>query len=160
MRAGRSKEIIEIMPEFTEQAIAETDGGALTWLIAALDFPTEPAILHGYGTVIGTGNAIVEWPISTETIDELRGTHPRSHRRTLTPCSHRIGTPGGVVFVMHMSKPERRSAARCGSDHPLFHPLAVDHRPPDPSRPQPSMEPRRSGLPCPWDDRLRSEDRC
>jgi len=68
MRAGRSKEIIEIMPEFTEQAIAETDGGALTWLIAALDFPTEPAILHGYGTVIGTGNAIVEWPISTETI--------------------------------------------------------------------------------------------
>ena len=54
MRAGRSKEIIEIMPEFTEQAIAETDGGALTWLIAALDFPTEPAILHGYGTVIGT----------------------------------------------------------------------------------------------------------
>lgn len=69
MRAGRSKEIIEIMPEFTEQAIAETDGGALTWLIAALDFPTEPAILHGYGTVIGTGNAIVEWPISTETIE-------------------------------------------------------------------------------------------
>ena len=50
------------MPEFTEQAIAETDGGALTWLLHALDLPDYNATLHGYGTVIGTGNAVVEWP--------------------------------------------------------------------------------------------------
>ena len=65
MRAGRSKDLIKILPDFTEQAIAETDSGALTWLISALDFPDYPAKLHGYGTVIGTGNAIVEWDHSS-----------------------------------------------------------------------------------------------
>ena len=50
------------MPEFTEQAIAESDGGGLTWLLSTLSVPDYPAILHGYGTIIGTGNAIVEWP--------------------------------------------------------------------------------------------------
>ena len=29
MRAGKSQQIIDEMPEFCEQAIAETDGGAL-----------------------------------------------------------------------------------------------------------------------------------
>lgn len=59
---GRSKQLLDEMPEFTEQAIAETDGGALTWLLHALDLPDYNATLHGYGTVIGTGNAVVEWP--------------------------------------------------------------------------------------------------
>ena len=54
--------IIDEMPEFTEQAIAESDGGGLTWLLSTLTVPSYPAILHGYGTIIGTGNAIVEWP--------------------------------------------------------------------------------------------------
>lgn len=61
MKGGYSKEMIDILPDFTEQAIAETDGGALTWLMGALGFPTYPAEVHGYGTVIGTGNAVVEW---------------------------------------------------------------------------------------------------
>ena len=85
MRAGRSKEIIEIMPEFTEQAIAETDGGALTWLIAALDFPTEPAILHGYGTVIGTGNDRGVAHLNGDDRMNRKGTHP-DHAGTLTPA--------------------------------------------------------------------------
>jgi 2-aminophenol/2-amino-5-chlorophenol 1,6-dioxygenase beta subunit len=59
---GRTKQLLDEMPEFTEQAIAETDGGALTWLLHALDLPEYKATLHGYGTVIGTGNAVVEWP--------------------------------------------------------------------------------------------------
>ena len=59
MRTGRSREVVDIMPEFTEQAVSESDSGALTWLIAALDFPTYPAELYGYGTVIGTGNAVM-----------------------------------------------------------------------------------------------------
>jgi len=62
MKAGKTREIIELMPDFTEQTVAETDSGALTWLLAALDFPEYPAEAHGYGTVIGTGNAVVEWP--------------------------------------------------------------------------------------------------
>ena len=63
MREGKSQQIIDEMPEFCEQAIAETDGGAFTWLLSAMGVPNEPAILHGYGTIIGTGNAIMEWPV-------------------------------------------------------------------------------------------------
>ncbi|MEM6927333.1 MAG: tRNA U-34 5-methylaminomethyl-2-thiouridine biosynthesis protein [Myxococcota bacterium] len=61
MREGQTREVVDLMPEFTEHAVAETDSGALTWLLAALDFPTYPAELFGYGTVIGTGNAVVGW---------------------------------------------------------------------------------------------------
>ena len=61
-RSGQSQRILDEMPEFTEQAIAESDGGGLSWLLSTLDIPNYPGILHGYGTIIGTGNAIVEWP--------------------------------------------------------------------------------------------------
>lgn len=61
MKRGQTREMVEIMTDFTEQATAETDGGSLTWLLAAMDFPSYPAEVHGYGTVIGTGNAVVEW---------------------------------------------------------------------------------------------------
>ena len=62
MKSGQCQRIIDEMPEFTEQAIAESDGGGLTWLLSTLSVPDYPAILHGYGSIIGTGNAIVEWP--------------------------------------------------------------------------------------------------
>lgn len=61
MREGRSKEVADILTDFTEQASAETDGGSLSWMLSALNFPDYPAELHGYGSVIGTGNAVVEW---------------------------------------------------------------------------------------------------
>lgn len=61
MKQGKTKELIEILPDFTEQAIAETDGGSLTWLLSALGYPEYPAEVHAYGSVIGTGNAVVEW---------------------------------------------------------------------------------------------------
>ena len=61
MKSGKTKEIISVMPDFTEQTMGETDSGALTWMLSAMDFPTKPAKVHGYGTVIGTGNAVVEW---------------------------------------------------------------------------------------------------
>ena len=63
MRSGQCQRILDEMPEFTEQAIAESDGGAFSWLLSTLEVPNYPAILHGYGTIIGTGNAIVEWPV-------------------------------------------------------------------------------------------------
>ena len=61
MKAGKSKEMIDLMPDFTHQATAETDGGSLTWLMGALDYPSYPAEVHGYGTVIGTGNVVASW---------------------------------------------------------------------------------------------------
>lgn len=61
MKRGKTREMVDIITDFTEQTNAETDGGGLTWLMAALDFPKQPAEVHGYGTVIGTGNAVVEW---------------------------------------------------------------------------------------------------
>lgn len=61
MKKGKTRELAETMTDFTEQAVAETDGGSLSWMLSAMDFPTQPAEVHGYGTVIGTGNAVVEW---------------------------------------------------------------------------------------------------
>jgi len=61
LRSGRTREFVDIMPEFVEHAVSETDSGALTWLMGALDFPDYEAELYGYGTVIGTGNVIMAW---------------------------------------------------------------------------------------------------
>jgi 2-aminophenol/2-amino-5-chlorophenol 1,6-dioxygenase beta subunit len=61
MREGKSRQLIDLLPDFTEQTMAETEAGCLTWLISALGFPDYEAVVHAYGTVIGTGNAIVGW---------------------------------------------------------------------------------------------------
>lgn len=68
MRQGRSRELIDCLPEFMDMASAEVKAGALAWMISALGFPTYEADVHAYGSVIGTGNAVVEWP------------HARAHR--------------------------------------------------------------------------------
>ena len=60
-RAGKGQQILDEMPDFIEQSVSECKEGSLTWLLAALSIPEYPARVHGYGTVIGTGNAIVEW---------------------------------------------------------------------------------------------------
>jgi 2-aminophenol/2-amino-5-chlorophenol 1,6-dioxygenase beta subunit len=65
LRTGKTQQVVDEMPEFVEQAIAEADGGALTWMLSAIGMPEHNAILHGYGTIIGTGNAIMEWPCHT-----------------------------------------------------------------------------------------------
>lgn len=61
MRQGRAKELLAILPEFIDMASAEVKAGALAWMLSALDIPKYPATVHGYGSVIGTGNAVVEW---------------------------------------------------------------------------------------------------
>lgn len=61
MKQGKSRDMIDVLSDFTEQTNGETEGGSLTWLMAALDFPERPAEVHGYGTVIGTGNVVAEW---------------------------------------------------------------------------------------------------
>lgn len=61
VRAGRGQAILDEMPEFTSQSMSETDSGSLTWMLGALGVPDYPGEVHAYGTVIGTGNAIVSW---------------------------------------------------------------------------------------------------
>jgi 2-aminophenol/2-amino-5-chlorophenol 1,6-dioxygenase beta subunit len=61
MREGRSSELIDILPEFMDMALAEVKAGALTWMLSAMGMPSYPAEVHAYGSVIGTGNAVVEW---------------------------------------------------------------------------------------------------
>jgi 2-aminophenol/2-amino-5-chlorophenol 1,6-dioxygenase beta subunit len=61
MREGKCQQILDEMPDFIEQSISECKDGSLTWLFGALGVPDYPANVYGYGTVIGTGNAVVEW---------------------------------------------------------------------------------------------------
>ncbi len=61
MRDGKGAQLFWEMPDLIDNATSEADAGCLSWLLAALQMPTYPAEVHGYGTVIGTGNAVVEW---------------------------------------------------------------------------------------------------
>ena len=61
MRRGQSRQVVAEMPDYIEQTVSEANAGCLTWLLAALGFPSYPAEVHAYGNVIGTGNAVVEW---------------------------------------------------------------------------------------------------
>jgi 2-aminophenol/2-amino-5-chlorophenol 1,6-dioxygenase beta subunit len=68
MREGRTREMIDVMPEFIVQAVSEADAGSMTWLLSALDFPTFPAEIYAYGTVIGTGNVVAGWHLEREAV--------------------------------------------------------------------------------------------
>ncbi|MEY4631835.1 MAG: hypothetical protein RIQ81_1955 [Pseudomonadota bacterium] len=61
LRDGKVDEFFEVMPDFCREAFAEVKAGSLTWMLEAMGRPRYPAKLHGYGTVIGTGNAVMEW---------------------------------------------------------------------------------------------------
>ena len=56
MRKGNTKEVFRLLPQFIEEAFAEVKSGAFTWMFAAMGYPELAGELHGYGTVIGTGN--------------------------------------------------------------------------------------------------------
>ena len=66
-RNGQMKEVVDIMPEYTEQTIAETEAGGLIWMMAAMGVPSYPAEIYGYQSVIGTGNCIACWDPNNET---------------------------------------------------------------------------------------------
>jgi 2-aminophenol/2-amino-5-chlorophenol 1,6-dioxygenase beta subunit len=66
MREGKSRELLDLLPEFIEATDAEVKAGSLAWMLSALGIPETPATLHAYGTVIGTGNAVVEWQVPKE----------------------------------------------------------------------------------------------
>ena len=56
------------LPQFIEEAFAEVKSGAFTWMFAAMGYPEIPGELHGYGTVIGTGNAVMEWNLARQAV--------------------------------------------------------------------------------------------
>ncbi len=66
-RKGQMQEVVDIMPEYTEQTIAETEAGGLIWMMAAMGVPSYHAEIYGYQSVIGTGNCIACWDPNTET---------------------------------------------------------------------------------------------
>ena len=61
MRRGQTQELFRVLPQFIQEAFAEVKSGAFTWMYAAMGYPNISAELHGYGNVIGTGNAVMEW---------------------------------------------------------------------------------------------------
>lgn len=63
MAEGKIERLIEKLPSFCSEAQAEVKAGGLIWMLSAMGFPTTPAQIHGYGSVIGTGNAVVEWAV-------------------------------------------------------------------------------------------------
>ncbi len=63
IRQGKLDEMMDILPEFMEKTFAEVKAGSLVWMLSAMNFPKIPAQIHGYGTVIGTGNVVAEWDL-------------------------------------------------------------------------------------------------
>lgn len=63
MRAGKTSQVFELLPQFINEAFAEVKAGGFTWMFAAMGYPEIPGELHGFGTVIGTGNAVMEWDL-------------------------------------------------------------------------------------------------
>jgi 2-aminophenol/2-amino-5-chlorophenol 1,6-dioxygenase beta subunit len=68
MRAGKADELMQILPEFIDTTASEVKAGSLAWMMAAMEFPKIPAKVHGYWTVIGTGNAVVEWDLANRAV--------------------------------------------------------------------------------------------
>lgn len=65
MRKGKLREVMDLFPEWVEEAFAEVKSGAFPWMVSAMDYTDVPAQLYGYGTVIGTGNAVMEWRLAS-----------------------------------------------------------------------------------------------
>ncbi|WP_320065509.1 tRNA U-34 5-methylaminomethyl-2-thiouridine biosynthesis protein [Micromonospora sp. RTGN7] len=61
IRRGPTAPLRELIPEHIEATSSETKAGSLTWMLAAMGWPQVPGDVLGYGTIIGTGNAVVEW---------------------------------------------------------------------------------------------------
>jgi 2-aminophenol/2-amino-5-chlorophenol 1,6-dioxygenase subunit beta len=64
LRKGDLDCFFEILPTFMKETFAEVKSGSLTWMLSAMGMPKIPAIFHGYGSVIGTGNAVMEWNLT------------------------------------------------------------------------------------------------
>jgi 2-aminophenol/2-amino-5-chlorophenol 1,6-dioxygenase beta subunit len=61
VRTQRSSALKTAIPEHIAETEAETKGGSLTWMLAAMGWPDTTGDVLGYGSIIGTGNAVIEW---------------------------------------------------------------------------------------------------
>lgn len=61
VRAGRTDELRAFIPEHIAQTQAETKSGSLSWMLSAMGWPQIRGDVLGYWTIIGTGNAVIEW---------------------------------------------------------------------------------------------------
>lgn len=66
IREGRTRELRDFIPKHIDATASETKSGSLSWMLSAIDWPQIPGDVLGYWTVIGTGNAVVEWDVSKE----------------------------------------------------------------------------------------------
>lgn len=64
IREGKTSELQEFVPKHIEETASETKAGSLSWMLSALGWPEISGSVLGYWTVIGTGNAVVEWDVS------------------------------------------------------------------------------------------------
>lgn len=61
VREGPTSRLRTLIEEHIAQTESETKAGSLTWLLSAMQWPDIAGDVLAYGTVIGTGNAVVEW---------------------------------------------------------------------------------------------------
>jgi 2-aminophenol/2-amino-5-chlorophenol 1,6-dioxygenase beta subunit len=61
VREGPTERLRAAVPKHIAASQAETKAGSLTWLLAAMGWPAVAGDVLAYGTVIATGNAVVEW---------------------------------------------------------------------------------------------------
>lgn len=61
VRTKGTRAVRDFMPGFIDATAAEIKAGGLSWMLAGLGWPDTTGEVFGYGTVIGTGNAVIEW---------------------------------------------------------------------------------------------------
>ncbi|MGD9530204.1 MAG: tRNA U-34 5-methylaminomethyl-2-thiouridine biosynthesis protein, partial [Pseudonocardia sp.] len=62
IREGPTSRLRELIPRHIAETASETKSGSLSWMLSAMGWPDVAGEVLAYGTIIGTGNAVVEWP--------------------------------------------------------------------------------------------------
>jgi 2-aminophenol/2-amino-5-chlorophenol 1,6-dioxygenase subunit beta len=63
LRRGQIDEMRASLPRYMNETFAEVKAGSLMWMLSAMGFPKSEPKVHAYGSVIGTGNVIMEWVV-------------------------------------------------------------------------------------------------
>lgn len=66
LKEGDLDSYFKCLPQYMDETFAEVKAGGLTWMLAAMEMPRMGAKFHAYGSVIGTGNAVMEWDLEKQ----------------------------------------------------------------------------------------------